>query len=350
LDVRFVTPLAALLALTAVLPLAVYVLRRRRLAEIGRALRLPTPSLRAQLPLVLALAAVPVLLGIAAAQPVVETTRTVPERTDVQAFVALDVSRSMLASAGPRAPTRFERAREIALDLRSALPEVPFGVVSITDRVLPHLFPTADGPVFASTLVRALDVEEPPPGATYLTFATNLNSLRAVPEKGYFPATAKKRVLVVLTDGETQAPEPELTRAFERRPAVETVLVHVWGENEGIYETGVAEGGYRPDPASVASVARVAALVGGEAFTEHEASAAVERVRELVGEGETVRRERETGRLALMPFVTILALVPLGFVLARRNVWLRARQRRPSAPADERTSAAPARVGAEPAA
>ena len=60
-----------------------------------------------------ALAAVPVLLGIAAAQPVLETTHVVPERTDVEAYVVIDVSRSMLAAAGPGEPTRFERAQDL---------------------------------------------------------------------------------------------------------------------------------------------------------------------------------------------------------------------------------------------
>ena len=243
MDVRFITPLGALFALTALLLLAVVVRRRRRLREIRRALRLPEPTLRSQLPLVLALAAVPVLLGIAAAQPVIETTQTAPERTDAQAFVVVDVSRSMLAGADAGAPTRFERAREIALGLRAELPEIPFGIASITDQVLPHLFPTTDDPVFASTLARSLDIEQPPPGAFYLTVASNLNSLRAVPEKNYFPPTAKKRVLIVLTDGESQPLEPDLARAFKRRPKVATVFVHVWDADERIYETGVEEGG-----------------------------------------------------------------------------------------------------------
>ncbi len=279
------------------------------------------------MPFVLALVAVPVLLGVAAMQPVIETTRTVPERTDAQALVAVDVSRSMLAGAGPGSATRFDRAREIALGLRTELPEVPFGVVSITDRVLPHLFPTTDDAVYASTLTRSLGIEHPPPGAFYLTFATNLNGLRAIPEQNYFLPTAKKRVLVVLTDGETQALEPELARAFTRRPTVETVFVHLWDADERIYEAGVPEGGYRPDAGSTASLARAASLVDGRVLAEAEAGAAAGVVRELIGTGATVDRQRETGRLALMPYLAALALVPLGFVLLRRNAWLRLRSR-----------------------
>lgn len=327
MDVRLLTPFAAIFALAALVPLAAFVLRRRRLRGIRQSLGLSEPSLRAQLPLVLSLAAVPALLGLAATQPVVETGRTVPERTDVQAFVVVDVSRSMLAASEPGAPTRFERARGIALGIREALPEIPFGIASLTDRVLPHLFPSTDRRVFAATVTRALDIERPPPGAFYLTFATNLNSLRSVPEKSYFPPSAKKRVLVVLTDGETQAPDSALAGAFKRRPRIETIFVRLWDAGERIYEAGVAEGGYRPDPRSDAAVARTASLVGGRVFQEDDAGGVVGAVREAIGEGPTVQRAHESGRLALMPYLTAAALVPLCIVLLRRNVWWSRRPR-----------------------
>lgn len=321
MDLRFLTPLGAFFAVTALVPLAVFVLRRRRLRAIGVALGLEEPTLRSQLSLVLALAAVPVLLGVAAAQPVIETARTVPERTDAQAFVVLDVSRSMLASAKPGAPARFERARSVALALREELPEVPFGIASLTDRVLPHLFPTTDARVFAAAIGKAIDIEQPPPGVFALTVATNLNALRSVPEKNYFRPSARKRLLVVLTDGETQPLEGELARAFKRRPRIETVFVHFWDPDERIYETGVEEGGYRPDARSDAVLARAASLVGGQVFAEGEAAGAARAVRAAVGEGETIARKHESGRLALMPYLTLAALVPLGFVLLRRNLW-----------------------------
>jgi hypothetical protein len=346
MDVRLITPLGVLFAVTTFVPLAVYVVRRRRLGVIGRVLGLESPTLRAQLPLVLSLAAVPVLLGIAAAQPVIETTRTVPERTDAQTFVVVDVSRSMLASAEAGAPTRLDRAREIALALRSELPEIPFGIASVSDRVLPHLFPTVDGPVFASTLTRGLGIEQPPPRAFYLTRATYLSSLRALPERNYFLPSATKRVVVVLTDGETESIESDVANAFKRRPQVETIFVHVWGADERIYETGVEEGGYRPDPRSGALLGRAASLVGGQVLPEGDAGDVADVVRKLFGDGETVARKTETGRLALMPYLTLLTLVPLGFVLLRRNVWAARRAPRRtvsvSVPAAARTTVVPA--------
>ena len=65
-------------------------------------------------------------------------------RTDVEALFVLDVSRSMLAAAGPDDATRLERAREAALELRATIPQVRAGVAGLTDRALPYLFPTLD--------------------------------------------------------------------------------------------------------------------------------------------------------------------------------------------------------------
>lgn len=321
MGIGFVTPLGALFAISALIPLAVLVRRRRRRRVILSALGLEHPTLGSQLSLVFGLAAVPVLLGLAAAQPVIETTRTVPERTDAQVFVVLDVSRSMLASAEPGAPTRFERARAVALGLSDQLPEVPFGVASLVSGVLPHLFPTTDARVLAATLAKTVDPTHAPPAPAYLTLATNLNGLHSVPELNYFPPTATKRVLVVLTDGETQPLDPRLARAFNRPPRIETVFVRFWDADERIYETGVAEGGYQPDPRSDALLANAAELVGGQVFEEDDAAGAASAVRAALGAGETVDRKHETGRFALMPYLTLLALVPLAFVLLRRNVW-----------------------------
>jgi hypothetical protein len=329
MDLTFLTPVAGLFALAVGVPLAVHVLRQRRLDRARRALGLAAPPLRARLPLLVALASVPALLGVAAAQPVLETTRVVPERADVEAFVVIDVSRSMLAAAGPGEPTRFERAQDVAIDVREALPEVPFGVASLTDRALPHLFPTTDERVFAATVTQALDIESPPPGNVYLTAATSLDALASIPELNYFRETAKKRVLVVLTDGETRPLEGQLAPAFDREPRVETVVVRLWGADERIYETGVAEGGYEPDPRSKALLDEAASQMRARVLPEDDAPQAVAAVRAAIGAGETVDVAHEAGRLALMPWITLAALVPLAFVLVRRNIWW---QRRLSLP------------------
>ena len=320
MDVRFLTPLGAAFALTLLVPLAVLALRERRARRVRSTLGLAQQPLRSLLPVAGALALTPCLLGLAAMQPIVETTRTLDERTDAEVFVVADVSRSMLASASSGAPTRLERAQAHAGELRAQLPGVRVGILSLTDRLLPHLFPTVDESVFRSTLEESIGIERPPPAFFFSTRATQLNALAGIPERGFFSPSARRRVLVVYTDGESQPVDAELTRAFARRPRVETLFVHVWDGDERIYETGVPERSYTPDPASSAGLARAAELVGGRVFAESEGAQTADAVAAAIGDGPTRARVLEGERRALMPYATMLALLPLTFVLLRRNL------------------------------
>jgi hypothetical protein len=320
MDIAFLTPQAALFAISALVPLAAFVVRERRGIRIRAHLGLAEPRRFALLALVLALLAVPALLAVAAAQPVVESTRSVPERVDAEAFIVIDTSRSMLASARPGSPTRIERARVIADRLRARFPEVPAGIASLTDRLLPHVFPTTDTRVFQTALAESIDVERPPPEAFYTTVATGLDQLAVVPERRYFSPTATKRLLLVLTDGETRPVGSELARAFSRRPQVKTIFIRMGNPDERIYVSGVPEGAYRPLPGSETALTRTAALVGGQAFSEQQVDAAGDAAVADLGSGKTKAHLIEGERKALMPYLALAALLPLGFVLLRRNL------------------------------
>ena len=319
MDVGFLTPLGGLLALTALVPLGVLALRERRARRIRFALGLPQPPLLAGAAVAAALVVVGVLLGVAAAQPVIETEQTVLERTDAEAFVVVDVSRSMLAASRDGGARRIDRARDEAERLRAALPEVPVGVLSLTDRLLPHLFPTTDRAVFGSTMAKAIDIERPPPALFFSTRATSLAELGETGVRGFFAPAARRRLLIVLTDGETQPVDAGLESQFRRQPRIETVYVHVWGRDERIFVAGVPERGYAPDAASGSSLARVASLTGGRVFPEGEEDTA-EAVAAALGEGPTRERVLDGERRALMPYIAALVLLPLGFVLLRRNL------------------------------
>ena len=132
MDIAFLTPLGAVLAVTLVAPVAVLVLRERRARRVRTSLGLAQPPLRSLVPLAAALAAVPCVLGLAAMQPIIETTKTIDERTDAQVFVVADVSRSMLASSRAGSSTRLERVQAEADELRARLPGVPVGILSLT--------------------------------------------------------------------------------------------------------------------------------------------------------------------------------------------------------------------------
>jgi von Willebrand factor type A domain len=321
MELTFLTPFAALFGVVALVPLLVWRARERRLAHVRSALRLKEPSRRGRFAIASALAGVCALLALAAAQPVVATTRELPERTDAQVFVVLDTSRSMHASAEPGAPSRFERARSIAVSLRDALPEVPMGIASMTSGVLPHLFPTTDRRVFVATSKDSIDIERPPPSFS-ATLATAIEGIADVPVKNYFPPSAKKRVLVVLSDGESRPLEnaAEFDAAFDKKPGIETIFVRLWYEDERIYLTRVAEVGYEPDPTSDEQLEDIADLIDARVIAESEARELPDLVAKAVGTGPTIAREHEGRRRALMPWITLAAIFPLGFVLVRRNL------------------------------
>lgn len=319
MGIGFLTPVAMLFGLLAAIPLAVFVGRRRRTEGVRGALGLGAEARRSWLVLAACLAAVPVLVGVAAAQPVITSARTVPQRSDAEVFVVIDTSRSMLASSGTGEVTRFERAQADAVALQEELSDIPLGIASLTDRVLPHVFPTVDERVYRETMREAVGIERPPPSTSFGTNVTTLDALGALPTLAYFAPSAKKRALVVFTDGESQ-PLSTLAADFARSPRIDVTFVRVGDASERIWESGVAEAGYEPVAAAAATLANAAAAVRGRVLEEGQMSEAATAVRGALGTGPTSERRIEGKRRALMPYVALLAVFPLGFVLYRRNL------------------------------
>ena len=121
-----------------------------------------------------------------------------------------------------------------------------------------------------------------------------------------------------MTDGESRPFGSQLGAAFPGKPPIQTVIVRFGNADERIYATGEAES-YVPAKNSEATTARVAQLMSGRAFSEDDVSAAGDAVVEAIGEGETSDRTIPGARVALMPWVTLAAFLPLGFLLWRRN-------------------------------
>ena len=98
--VSFLTPVDAVFALAAAVPLAALLMTERRSERVRAALRLRRPGRRAFAPVAGALLLLPALVAVAAAQPVVVRQQLVRERGDAQAFIVIDTSESMRAAAG----------------------------------------------------------------------------------------------------------------------------------------------------------------------------------------------------------------------------------------------------------
>ena len=316
----FLTPLGALLALVVVVPLAALVLVRRRGARVRGAIGLPEPgALTRRLP-VAALVLAAVLLGLAAAQPRLEWTSARKVRSDAEVFVVIDTSRSMLARSDPGSPIRYARASTAALKFRSAFDDVPVGLVSFTDRVLPHLFPSVDDDVFVATLRRSIGIDRPPPQGTFSSTATRLGALESVVSRRFFTPTSRARLLLVITDGESvPISGAKIGAAFRRPPGVDTIFLHVWDGRERVYDGADPEPQYSPDPRSRGILDAAAVTLGGHVYDENELGGAIAKARDLLGDGATVTRGERRNRLALAPYLAGAVFLPLALLLWRRD-------------------------------
>ena len=320
MDVTLLTPLGALVGLLVVVPLVALRLVHRRGAAVRRSIRLPEPRRRVIGTAVVSVAAAAVLVGLAAAQPRIEWTSDQRVRSDAEAFVVIDTSRSMLARQGARGDIRFTRATAAALRFRTAFPEVPVGIASFTDRVLPHLFPSADDDVFVATLRRSLGVDRPPPRTSYATLATNLSALETVVNRRFFTPTARRRVLFVLTDGEsTPVSTARIGALFRRPPRVDTIFLHVWNEDEQVFDGNEPEPQYSPDPRSRGILDTTAETLGGRVFADSQLEQAITVARELLGDGPTVERGSKRNRIGLAPYLAGAVFLPLALLLWRRD-------------------------------
>jgi von Willebrand factor type A domain len=260
------------------------------------------------------------LVGVGAAQPVLEERREHSARTDVQAFFLLDTSRSMLAAPAAGEATRFERAVAAARRLRDELPELPIGIASLTDRVLPMVFPSANRQTFDRVLRHSLGVDRPPSREANNTRASALDATMVVPERNFFRGP-KRRVLVVFTDAETQRLHPQRLENQFRDSGIETILVRIGTPTERIYRpSGGSVEPYQPDPASAEFADAYAQAVGGRAFAEDELDDAIGAARDAIGSGRTTLRVEAADVRPLGPFVFLAALVPLSLLLWRRNI------------------------------
>jgi hypothetical protein len=317
----FLTPRGALVALAAAVPLALVLLTEYRSGRLRTLLRLAEPSALSRLEVPAAVCAVCGLLGLAAAQPVVRTDRPRLTRKDAQAYVAFDISRSMLASASLSGASRLERAKRVADEVRTRLADVPVGVATFTDRALPLLFPTASIASFTSTAAKAVGIELPPPRGESQT-VTAFDSLAALPTTGYFAPGMRHRVVIVVTDGESEGVDADAVKqAYATRPRPAMIVVRIGSPSEHVYgPDGIPENGYFAPPASRRVLRQFLAATHGRVFAAGDVGGIVRAVRDELGTGPRTRLGTVSGRDDLAPWFVLAAIVPLAAVLRRRNI------------------------------
>lgn len=319
MSLSFLTPAAGLVGLVGLL--AVLVVRRSvaRSNELCERLGLPPDRRRRALRESLPLVAIAVLLGLAATQPVLSRREARQGRDGVEVITVMDVTRSMLARRSLTEPTRLDRGRAIAKQVRAELDDLRFGVASVTDRLLPHLFPSLGLNSYTATIERAVGIERPPPDRNARR-ATALSALQDIGRLNYFGRDTQRRIALVITDGETV---PVDFAAFRDRIVdgrVSLVFVHVWHEREAVFENDAVNEAYKPDPTAIRSLRRVVGAVDGALYTEGQAREVAAEIRRLAGDGALAPHGSELRSIALAPHVAAVAFLPLLLVLRRRNL------------------------------
>jgi hypothetical protein len=311
MQVVWLTPEAALVGAAAAVPLAAWFLGERRVGRTRVALGLRPPR-RGTVWAPLLIAAALALVAVAAAQPVLASSGGRPSMRTGQLFVVLDTSRSMLAGR----PTRYVRAVAVAERVRDELRGTPVGLASMTDRVLPHIFPSIDRDDYLATLHESLGIERPPPGRVR-SRASGFDALAALGTARFFTNTEGARVALVLTDGESRAFGAGGVARALARAHVAVVLVRFWRDGERIAGDSI----YRADPASEVDVQVLANSLRARVFGEGDAGGAVRAVSRAL-RGDERRRPPKASATArpLAPYAALGALLPLGLLLWRRNV------------------------------
>jgi hypothetical protein len=285
--------------------------RARRLGF--RASRMPAVSG------VVAIAAM-LLVALAAAQPAI--LRTAPERSrdDVQVWIAVDTSNSMLAARAPGAVDRLEQARQAAVALRGQLGGLKVGLAVMTSRVLPLLPPTADENTFAAVDRGSVQPNNPKPLALELAsgnVSTSFSNLKLVPELNFY-GTAKGKLLVVISDMETGHFDTDIVKTAFASQHVGLVLVQVGSAHDRVWVNGHPDPSYRPLRSQTGEVARLAETsAGGRLFTIADTGAVAKRLRSLAGSGPSSTGELTDRRYVLVsPYLLLAALPLLVYLLA----------------------------------
>jgi hypothetical protein len=309
--VSFAHPFAALVALAGVVPIAITGMRLRDAHGARRALGLPEPRLLGLLVRPLALVCLFGLLGLAAARPSLslQSDRTV--RPGVQVIVALDGSRSMLAAQAPGKPQRWQRAVAFAQRLRDALPGVPMGISSFTNRLLPYLFPTSDVGTYDLVLEQSYGIERPPPSLTIDKWVTTFDPLNEVSVRQFFSPDVHRRVLVVLSDAETRSFSAASIRQHLRRTGTTPVVVRFWQPRERIFD-GKSTTYLATQPDVLGGLRRA----GWPAFGERDLGAALARIKRAVGTGPVVHVGYARSETPLAPWLALTGLLPLLLLVA----------------------------------
>ena len=317
------TPRAALVGLAFVAPLVTLAVRERAALRVRSVLALRIPSLTRRLARPAGLVCLAALVAVTAAQPAVRATDSTPVRSDAELYLTFDVSRSMLATNAPGGIVRLERARALGKTVHEALADVPTGVATLTNRMMPLLFPTGDARGVAAVLDHSVQIMQPRPERLTATRASSLATLSLAADRSYFNPSSRKRVLVVFSDLDSDFFSLTGTLRLLRKHRIEPFVVRVAAPGERIFDrTGRAYAYVSVSTVTVDALRRA----NWHAFEEDEPSRLVSEIRTYLGDGPVAKSGLVESQRNLAPLLALAALaLAVALVLPALRAGLLAR-------------------------
>ena len=320
---EFLSPLAGLVALLGLVPARCVRPRRGRAPGAGGA-RSASPSLGAARASFrsAALVAAAACLGLAAMQPVVSLDETRRVRTDAEALVVLDTTRSMLASATPGSRSRIERAKAVAAALhggaahRARRPRVahrPRAPASLPERRTARCSGRRSTRRSGSSAPAGALVLEPGDEPRGALGGRDAGVLLADREQ----ADPRRRHRRREPPRDARAPRPRLPApARDRRPCSCRSGIATSGCSAGRCPSRAIGRTRARAPRSTVSPPRSEARCSPRSELARRGDA---RVPQLVGSGPSVVQGERRRDVALAPYLAAAAFLPLVLVLWRRD-------------------------------
>ena len=156
--------------------------------------------------------------------------------------------------------------------------DVPTGVATLTNRMMPLLFPSGDSRSVSAVIDHSLRIMQPPPVPYTTARESSLSALGLAADRSYFDPTAKKRALVVFTDLDSDAFSLAGTLRILRRHRIEPFVVRVARPGERVFDPSGRPYAYRS--VSTVTVADLRSA-GWQAFEERQPAPLVAAIRRL---------------------------------------------------------------------
>jgi hypothetical protein len=328
----------ALFALGLLAPLAGFEwIRLRRERRAARAVGLQPQLLWLGLRNGVCAGVVIALAAFAASEPSLQQTKRVQLRADAEVYLFVDSSASMLASASSNSPTRLQQARSASADFARGLPaDLPLGAGALPQSPLPLTAPNGDRQLFLTAIDRMTTPGTLPEHLYGGLTATDFSNLTTLTSTHFFLPKTRRRIVVVLSDGEGPSFDAASTAASLKHAHIRLVFVRFGSPQDRIWlhpsgRRPVIDTKYTPDLTDLGEVHLLAGETGGGFYDQRGVGEAVDKVNRLAGHG----RDRSAEPLSLyadslgpyvllatLPFLAWLAggLLPLSTPLKARSL------------------------------